>query len=93
MSRDKVRRSGLVAPKGLKSSSSEARVFQNVEHGFEDLEKQEMHNKRRKHNRDNAKQYWKTIIRYMSYGSRVKLVNPEGTSSTCPLCEGRLVKL
>ena len=40
----------------MKSSSSEARVFQKVERGFEDLEKQEMHNKRRKHNRDNAKQ-------------------------------------
>ncbi|MCD6464884.1 transposase [Candidatus Bathyarchaeota archaeon] len=70
-----------------------ARIFPNVEHGFEDLEKQGMYNKRKKRNRDIAKQNWKTIIRLMSYKSKVKLVNPKNTSSTCPMCGGRLLKL
>ena len=52
-----------------------------------------MYNKRRKHNRDIAKQNWKTIIQLMSYKGRVKLINPKNTSSTCPLCGGRLMKL
>jgi len=29
----------------------------------------------------------------MSYKSKVKLVNPKNTSSACPLCGGRLLKL
>ena len=40
-----------------------------------------MYNKRKKHNRDIAKQNWKTIIQYMSYKAKVKLVNPKNTSS------------
>ncbi|MHA1607531.1 MAG: RNA-guided endonuclease InsQ/TnpB family protein, partial [Candidatus Freyarchaeota archaeon] len=70
-----------------------AKVFPSVEHGFEDLEKQGMYNKRKRHNRDIAKQNWKMIIQYMSYKSRVKPVNPKNTSSTCPLCGERLLKL
>ena len=70
-----------------------ARKFPNTEHGFENLEKQGMYNKRKKHNRDISKQNWKQIIQYMSYKSKVKLVNPKNTSSTCPLCGGRLLKL
>ncbi len=70
-----------------------ARIFPNVEHGFEDLEKQGMYNKRKKRNRDIAKQNWKTIIQFMSYKSRVKLIDPKNTSSTCPLCGERLLKL
>ncbi|MHA1607477.1 MAG: zinc ribbon domain-containing protein [Candidatus Freyarchaeota archaeon] len=69
------------------------KIFPNVEHGFEDLEKQGMFDKRKRHNRDVAKQNWKTIIQYMSYKSRVKLVNPKNTSSTCPMCGERLLKL
>ena len=70
-----------------------ARIFPNTEHGFEDLEKRGMYNRRKKHNRDVAKQNWKMIIQYMGYKGRVKLVNPKNTSSTCPLCGGRLLKL
>ena len=70
-----------------------AKVFPNAEHGFEDLEKQGMHNKRKRHNRDIAKQNWKMIIQYMSYKSRVKLVNPKDTSSTCPMCGDKVMKL
>ena len=70
-----------------------ARKFPNTEHGFEDLEKQGMYNKRKRHNRDIAKQNWKMIIQYMSYKSRVKLVNPKNTSSTCPMCGDKVMKL
>ena len=56
MSRAKNEKIGPGGPLGIEEFVCEARVFQKVEHGFEDLEKQEMHNKRRKHNRDNAKQ-------------------------------------
>ena len=77
----------------IKLTTQLAKIFPNVEHGFEDLEKQGMYNKRKRHNRDIAKQNWKTIIQFMSYKSRVKLVNPKNTSSTCPRCGGKMLKL
>ncbi len=67
-----------------------ARMFPNATHGFEDLDKQGMYTKRKKHNRDVAKQNWRQIIQYMSYKSRVRLVDPKNTSSTCPLLQVRL---
>ena len=70
-----------------------ARKFPNAVHGFEDLKKERMYNKRRKHNRDISKQNWKQIVQLMSYKSRVKLVDPKYTSTTCPMCGGRLLKL
>jgi len=63
-----------------------ARAFPNAVHGFEDLDKTGMFNKSREHNRDVGKQNWMQIVQYMSYKSRVKLVDPRNTSSTCPLC-------
>jgi len=69
-----------------------ARMFPDTLHGFEDLEKEEMYNKSRRHNRDIAKQNWKTIVQFMGYKSKVKLVDPRKTSSTCPMCGG-FVKL
>ena len=69
------------------------RIFPNTLHGFEDLEKQGMYKRSKKHNRDIAKQNWKQIIQYMTYKSRVKLVNPKNTSSTCPMCGERMLKL
>ena len=69
------------------------RIFPNTEHGFENLEKQGMYGKRKKHNRDIAKQNWKMIIQYMNYKSKVKLVNPKNTSSTCPMCGDKMIKL
>ena len=68
-------------------------TFPNAIHGFEDLEKQDMFTKSRKHNRDIAKQNWKMIIQHMSYKAKVKLVDPRNTSSTCPMCGGKLMKL
>ncbi|RDD53752.1 MAG: hypothetical protein BA066_02650 [Candidatus Korarchaeota archaeon NZ13-K] len=67
--------------------------FPNAIHGFEDLNKDSMYNRSKKHNRDINKQNWKQIVRCMSYKSEVKLVNPRYTSSTCPMCGGRMIKL
>ena len=69
------------------------RIFPNAIHGFEDLNKQGMRNRSKKHNRDISKQNWKQIVQLMSYKGRVKLVDPRNTSSTCPMCGGRLLKL
>ncbi len=70
-----------------------ARSFPDAAHGFENLEKQGMYTRSKRHNRDIAKQNWRQVIRLMSYKAEVKLVDPRGTSSTCPQCGGRLVKL
>jgi len=70
-----------------------ARTFPNTEHGFEDLDKQGMYKRSKKHNRDIAKQNWKQIIQYMSYKSKVKLIDPRYTSTTCPRCGGKMMKL
>ncbi|MEM2203723.1 MAG: transposase [Sulfolobales archaeon] len=70
-----------------------ARMFPHTIHGFEDLEKQGMYSNFKKHNREISKQNWKQIIRNMSYKSNIKLVDPRGTSSTCPMCGDRVIKL
>ena len=67
--------------------------FKDYEHGFENLEKQGMYNRYRRHNREVSKQNWKTIIQFMNYKSKVKLVNPKNTSSTCPMCGESMLKL
>jgi len=69
------------------------RLFPNAVHGFEDLNKVGMFNDSREHNRDIAKQNWKQIVSFMSYKTEVKLVDPRGTSSTCPRCGGKMIKL
>jgi len=69
------------------------RVFPDVVHGFEDLNKAGMFNKSREHNRDIAKQNWKQIVQFMSDKSEIKLVDPRNTSSTCPRCGGKMIKL
>ena len=70
-----------------------SKMFPNAVHGFEDLNKQGMYNRSKKHNRNIAKQNWKMIIQCMGYKSKVKLVNPKNTSSTCSMCGGRMLKL
>jgi len=70
-----------------------AREFSNTIHGFEDLDRQGMYSRSKKHNRDISKQNWKQIVQLMSYKSKVKLVDPSHTSSTCPLCGGKMIKL
>jgi len=69
------------------------RMFPNVIHGFEDLNKDGMFNESMVHNREIAKQNWKQIVQFMSYKADVKLVDPSFTSSTCPRCGGWMVKL
>ena len=70
-----------------------SKMFPNVMHGFEDLNKLGMYSRSKKHNRNVAKQNWKQIIQYMNYKSKVKLVNPKNTSSTCPRCGDKMIKL
>ena len=72
-----------------------AREFKNYEHGFEDLEKQKMFNKSKIHNRVISKQNWKTIIQFIKYkGFKIRdNIDPRGTSSNCPMCGERLLKL
>ena len=72
-----------------------AKEFKDYEHGFEDLEKQGMYNGRRTHNRVISKQNWKQAIQFMKYkafGVRAD-IDPRGTSSTCPMCGDRMLKL
>ena len=72
-----------------------AKEFKDYEHGFEDLEKQEMFDKRKTRNRVISKQNWKQIIQFMKY-KIAKVgddVNPRRTSSTCPMCRGNMIKL
>jgi len=70
-----------------------ARMFPNVVHGFEDLNKTGMFNESKEHNREISKQNWKQIVQAMSYKTDVKLVDPKYTSTTCPRCGGRMTKL
>jgi len=76
-----------------KLTTTLTRMFPNVVHGFEDLNKAGMFNDLREHNRDIAKQNWKQIVSFMSYKSEIKLVDPRNTSSTCPRCGGKMIKL
>jgi len=69
------------------------RAFPNTVHGFEDLDKTGMFGGSRERNREISKQNWKQIIRVMGYKGDVRLVNPRGTSKTCPLCGGEMEKL
>jgi len=69
------------------------RIFPKAIHGFEDLDKSGMYNSSKEHNRDINKQNWKQIVQYMNYKAKVKLVNPRNTSSTCPICGGKMIKL
>jgi len=76
-----------------KLTNALTRLFPNTVHGFEDLNKAGMFNDSREHNRDIAKQNWKQTVQFMSYKTEVKLVDPRNTSSTCPRCGGKMIKL
>ena len=69
-----------------------AREFRDYEHGFEDLEKRGMFNRRKVHNRAISRQNWKQIIGLMSYKASVKLLNPRNSTRTCPRCGGRMMR-
>ena len=69
-----------------------AEEFRDYEHGFEDLDKRGMFNKKKTHNRVISRQNWKQIVFLMSYKSHVKLLNPKNSTKTCPRC-GEIMKL
>ncbi|MCE4607699.1 MAG: zinc ribbon domain-containing protein [Caldisphaeraceae archaeon] len=70
-----------------------AKAFPSAMHGFEDLNKAGMYSKSKRYNRNISKQNWKGIIWLMRYKANVRLVDPRYTSSTCPMCGGKLIKL
>jgi len=55
-------------------------------HGFEDLDKERMHKKWRRWNRELGYTDWKKIINFTGYKSRVELVDPYHTSKECSRC-------
>jgi len=55
-------------------------------HGFEDLRKKSMFNRSKEHNRRIAKTNWKMIVSFMSYKSKVKLLNPKNSTRRCSRC-------
>lgn len=63
-----------------------SREFKNYVHGFEDLRKKNMFNCSKEHNRRIAKTNWKMITSFMSYKSRVKLLNPKNSTKRCSRC-------
>jgi putative transposase len=62
------------------------RSFKGYTHGFEDLRKSRMLNSSREHNRNISKSDWKTIITFMGYKSKVKLLNPKNSTRRCSRC-------
>jgi len=69
-----------------KLTTSIAGMFENYVHGFEDLRKNRMLNSSKKHNRNISKSDWKTIITFMSYKSKVELLNPKNSTKRCSRC-------
>ncbi len=69
-----------------KSTTILAREFKGYVHGFEDLEKRRMFTYSKIHNRRIAKSDWKTMIAFMSYKSKVKILNPYNSTKGCSRC-------
>jgi len=63
-----------------------ANEFNGYAHGFEDLRKNRMLNGSREHNRRISKSNWRTIITFMSYKSKVVLLNPRNSTIRCSRC-------
>jgi putative transposase len=62
------------------------REFGRYIHGFEDLRKNRMFTSSKEHNRKISKNDWKTIIKFMSYKSKVILLNPKNSTKRCSRC-------
>ena len=69
-----------------KLTTSIASEFDGFVHGFEDLRKERMFNGSKEHNRNISKSSWKTIIEFVSYKSRVILLNPKNSTRRCSRC-------
>jgi len=68
-----------------------SREFPDAVFVFEDLNKFGMlKNGGRKFNRKLSRSTWSKIVQKLSYRVPVELVNPAGTSSTCPKCGNKL---
>jgi len=63
-----------------------AMKFKGYTHGFEYLRKNRMLNGSKEHNRNISKINWKTIITFMSYKSKVVLLNPKNSTRRCSRC-------
>jgi len=63
-----------------------SRKYGEYVHGFEDLRKKNMFNRSKEHNRRTAKTNWKMIVSFMSYKSKVKLLNPKNSTRRCSRC-------
>jgi putative transposase len=62
------------------------RKFDSYIHGFEDLRKNRMFTSSKEHNRKISKNDWKTIIKFMSYKSKIILLNPKNSTKRCSRC-------
>ncbi|MEM1984903.1 MAG: transposase [Candidatus Korarchaeum sp.] len=69
-----------------KLTTSLSRKYRSYIHGFEDLRKDKMFKRSRKHNREVAKSDWKIIQSFMAYKSRVMILNPKDSSRRCSGC-------
>jgi len=63
-----------------------AKKFKGYIHGFEHLRKNGMLIGSKEHNRRVSKSDWKTIITFMSYKSKVELLNPQNSTRRCSRC-------
>jgi len=69
-----------------KLTTSMARAFEGYVHGFEQLDKSGMLNGSKEHNRNVSKSGWRTIVRLMSYKSKVVLLDPKNSTKRCSRC-------
>jgi transposase len=63
-----------------------AMKFKGYTHGFEHLRKNRMLNGSKEHNRNISKSDWKTTVTFMSYKSKVVLLNPKNSTRRCSRC-------
>lgn len=63
-----------------------AREFQDYIHVFENLNKEAMYNRSKKHNRNIALHDWRKIVNILRYKVKVIEVDPRNTTKTCSRC-------
>jgi len=63
-----------------------AREFSDYIHVFEDLNKEVMYNRSKKHNRSIALHNWRRIVEVLKYKVKVIEVDPKFTTKTCSRC-------
>ncbi len=63
-----------------------AREFSDYIHVFENLNKETMYNRSKKHNRNIALHDWRKIVEVLKYKVRVIEIDPKFTTKTCSRC-------